>query len=986
MPLGIASCNSLVTTRDRRAAAHIIDLVARAPLRIAVLAALVVCAPRAYALDPSRTLSQYVHRIWQVQQGLPQASIHVVLQTRDGYVWLGTETGLVKFDGVRFTSVDDLGGAAIGRVWVTSLLEDEQGALWIGTDGAGVIQLRRGARTQYGERNGLPPGPVRCLVSDRRGGVWACTPHGLAEIARGEVRVFGAADGLPSSDVSAACAAPDGTLIAASSDASIARWDRTRFRARRLALPESAVVQSLLCAGDGTIWAGTSTGLVRVRGDREDRLSRADGLADDSILTLAQSGGTVFAGTKNGFSRITGDDVDSFRPQDGLSQSTVYSIYEDREGSLWVGTKHGLNQFLDGRAIPYTTSEGLPSNNTGPILQDSAGTTWVGTLGAGLARFDGRRFAAMTTRDGLASNTITALADDARGDLWVGTDAGLNRVHDGRVAGTWTTRGGLPSNRVGALYRDRRGTIWIATSSGVAAFHDGTLTRAPDPRADADEPILAFADDRAHGLVAAPESASPLRRRADAVYQDRDGLVWIGTLGDGLRLDDHGRVFTFSVEDGLFDDVIYGIAEDDRGRLWMACSKGIFSVSRSELRQRAAGARPTVVSAPYSPLDALRTIECQPGVQPAIARARDGRLWFSTIRGVLVIDPDRTEARFAPPTVAIEEVTINGVRRAPQEIGELSSGRNNVEFSYTGLSFVAPSRITFRYKLEGFDEHWIAAGARRQAFYTNLPPGRFRFHVAACRPDGSCNETPAAVAFVILPRLYQRAWFFPAWIAALAAAGWAAYRLRIRRLRERFSLILAERARIARELHDTLLQGFAGITIAMQALASRLQTSDDRAALEDIVRDAGAALSEARRSLSGLRHRDPASGLAAAVEQTARQLAESSDVRLELTIDDRPRELPPDVEYNLLRIAQEAIANAVRHSGAKTVHVSLDGAPDRVHLFVSDDGRGFDGGVAPPAGHYGLIGMKERAAHIGADLQLTSAPGRGTTVAVQVEA
>jgi len=958
---------------------------ARAPLRILVLVTLVACAPRAYALDPSRTLSQYVHRIWQVQQGLPQASIYAILQTRDGYVWLGTQTGLVKFDGVRFTAVDEIDGMSIRNVWVTELLEDEQGALWIGTDGAGLIQLSHGKRTQYGERDGLPAGPIRCLVSDRRGAVWACTPHGLAELARGTVRVFGADHGLPSGDVPAACAAPDGALVAAANDAQVARWDRTRFRAHRLRLPDSAGIQALLCAADGTLWAGTSAGLVHVRGDREDRLTTADGLADDSILTLTQSGDTVFAGTKNGFSRITGAEIESFRPQDGLSQSTVYSVYEDREGSLWVATKHGLNQFLDGRAIPYTTSEGLPGNNTGPILQDRFGTTWVGTLGAGLARFNGRRFVTITTRDGLASNTIATLAEDVAGDLWVGTDAGLNRIHQGHVNGTWTTSRGLPANGVRALFRDRDGTIWIATSGGVATFHDGALTPAPDPRGNATEAILAFADDRAHGLIAAPESGSSLLRHADAIYQDRDGLVWIGTLGDGLRLDDNGRVSTFSVEDGLFDDVIYGIAEDDRGRLWMACSKGIFSVSRSDLRQRAAGTRRTVVSTPYSPLDALRTIECQPGVQPVISRARDGRLWFSTIRGVLVIDPNRTERRFAPPTVAIEDVTVNGVRRAPQEIGELPAGRNNVEFGYAGLSFVAPARITFRYRLEGFDERWVEAGPRRQAFYTNLPPGRFRFRVAACNLEAACNEAPAAVAFVILPRFYQHAWFFPVCLAALAAGGWGAYRLRVRRLRERFTLILAERARIARELHDTLLQGFAGITMAMQALASRLPASEDRASLEDIVRDAGTALGEARRSLSGLRRQDSSSGLAAAVEHAARQLTESRDVRLELTLDDRHRALPADVEYNLLRIVQEAIANAVRHSGARTLHVSLDGASDHLVLLVSDDGRGFEDGVPSPAGHYGLIGMRERAAQIGADLQLTSAPGRGTTVAVQVE-
>jgi signal transduction histidine kinase/ligand-binding sensor domain-containing protein len=959
---------------------------ARALLRSAVvLIAAAACGPRAYALDPSRTLSQYVHRIWQVQQGLPQASIYAIVQTHDGFLWLGTQTGLVKFDGVRFTAVDEIGGVRLANTWVTHLVEDEQGTLWIGTDRAGVIRVKRGRATRFGEPEGLPAGAVQCLFADRRGAVWACTPGGLAELARDRVRIFGVADGLAGANVHAACVAPDGAVIAGVDDAQLARWDGTRFRSRPIRLPDAAAVQSMLCADDGAVWIGTSDGLVRVRGNRDDRLTTANGLADDSILALAQAGGAVFAGTKNGFSRIRGDEIESFRPQDGLSQSTVYSVYEDREGSLWVATKHGLNHFFDGRAIPYTTSEGLPSNNTGPVLEDRRGAIWVGTLGGGLARYDGHRFVTLTTRDGLASNTIHALAEGDSGDLWVGTDRGLNRLRDGRIAGAWTTRQGLPADSVRALFRDRAGTLWIATTSGAATFRDGRLRREADPRGSHAEPIAAFGEDHARHVLAAPENDSPSMRHADALYEDRDGLLWIGTLGDGLRLVDNGRVFTFSVGDGLFDDDIYGIAEDDRGRLWMACSKGIFSVRRADLRQLAAGTLRRVVSTPYSPLDGLRTIECQSGIQPAIARTADGRLWFSTIRGVLVIDPDRTERRYASPAVAIEEMTVDGERRRPTDVGELPPGRNTVEFGYTGVSFVAPARVTFRYKLDGFDDAWIEAGARRQAFYTNLPPGHFRFRAAACTPDGACSESPAAVAFVILPRFYQRAWFLPACLAALAFAGWGVYQLRIRRLKEHFDLILAERGRIARELHDTLLQGFAGITMAIQAVASRLPPTRERAALDDIVRDAGTALSEARRSLSGLRRDGSSSGFAAAVAQAARQLTESGDVRLKLSLDDRHRTLPPDLEYNLLRIVQEAIANAVKHSGARTVHVAVDGAADRLRLLVKDDGMGFDEQHAPPAGHYGLIGMRERAAQIGADFQLTSRPGRGTTVSVLVQ-
>jgi signal transduction histidine kinase len=663
----------------------------------------------------------------------------------------------------------------------------------------------------------------------------------------------------------------------------------------------------------------------------------------------------------------------------------VYSLFEDREGSLWAATKHGLNQFVDARAISYTTREGLPTNNTGPVFEDSSGIVWVGTLGGGLARFDGHRFVTLTTADGLASNGVSTLAEDPAGDLWVGTDAGLNRLRQGRVVGRWTTEQGLPGNKVHALYRDHEGTIWIATSGGPAVVRNGVVRTTPDRRHSTSEPILAFGEDREDRLYAAPDSDSPLLNDANALYRDREGLLWVGTLGEGLRLIDGEQTFSFSVADGLFDDVIYGIAEDDQGRLWMGCSKGVFSVKRSDLRSFAARRIDRFVSTPYSPLEALRTVEGQSGVQPALTRTQDGRLWFSTIRGALVIDPSNFDRRLMPPEVTVEDVMVNGERLRPEDIGTLPAGRNNVEFNYTGANFITPSRISFRYMLEGLDTAWVEAGSRRAAFYANLPPGRFRFRVAACTPDKECNELPSAVAFSIAPRFYQHGWFFPLCALGLALAGGAVYQLRIRHLKDRFDLILAERGRIARELHDTLIQGFSGITMAMQAMAARMPTSGEREMLESIVADASDAMRDARRSLTGLRRHDSASGLAPALAQSARQLAEANGVRLKLNVGESHCHLPAEVEYNLLRIAQEAVLNAVKHSKAQTLQVTLHSSAERLALIVNDDGTGFDCAGSVPIGHYGLIGMKERAAQIGADLEITSAAGHGTTVSVVME-
>lgn len=957
-------------------------------LRDVLVLAIVAASQNALALDTSRSLTQAIHRIWQAQQGLPQAWIYSVAQTADGYLWLGTQTGLVKFDGVRFTvaSQHELDGISNNELWVTRLLEDREGALWIGTARAGLIRLKSGRATRFSTEHGLPAGSIQCLFEDPRGHVWACTPNGLAELTDGDVRVYSTADGLSSSDVRAACMTSEGTVLAGvSGDTALSTWNGENFTRRPLAMSTSAVVQTMLCGSHRTVWVGTSDGLIRIDAAGERHLRVADGLAADSILTLMEStDGSVFAGTTNGFSRIRGADIDSLRPQDGLSQSTVYALFEDREGSLWAATKHGLNQFIDGRAIPYTTSEGLPSNNTGPVIQDRRGMIWVGTLGAGLARFDGRTFVTLTTADGLTSNTIRSLTEDLSGDLWVGSEGGVNRLRDGRVIATWTVGNGLPDNRVRALYTDRSGAVWIATAGGPAVVRSGRLVRAVDVRRATPGAIFAFAETPGHEILAAPDD-SPSFSHAAAMYRDRDGLLWVGTLGAGLRLVDGDRTFTFSVLDGLFDDVIYGIVEDDYGRLWIACSKGIFSVNRNDLIQFAAGEVSQFVSTPYSPLDGLRTVECQPGVQPAVVRAADGRLWFSTIRGVLVIDPAHFERKLLPPSVTLEDVVVNGERRRPTDVQTLPAGSTNLEFNYTATSFIAPARITFRYRLDGLDNAWVEAGSRREAYYSNLAPGSFQFRVAACTPDGSCSEdTSAVVAFTIAPRFYQHRGFIPLCAAVIALGGVAAYRLRIRRLKEQFDLVLAERGRIARELHDTLIQGFSGITMAMQAVATRLAPGDERRKLEGIVADAGQAMREARQSLTGLRTQDSASsGLAGAVAQAARQLTETNGVKLKLSLADC--EVPADVEYHLLRIVQEATLNAVKHSGARTLRITLKSAARKIVLSVKDDGAGFDHATSPPQGHFGLIGMRERAAQIGADLIIASAPGEGTTVQVQLQ-
>ena len=975
--------------------------------RKGMLAALVVAfvCTQAQALDPHRAITQALLRKWQFQQGLPQATVLAIRQTSDGYVWLGTQSGLFRFDGVRFVAAPIASGISLTSLWINDLVEDRDHNLWIAATDAGVVRLHVRKADHFGYSDGLPSVHVRCALIDRHGELWVGTDKGLARwiSTRDKFSAWQPERGLAAIDVHDLCEAADGTIWIGGEGERISLWDGAALSTRSLkSLPPRASVRALCPAQDGSVWVGTTAGLVHVTAGAETKITQADGLADDGIecLTLSRDG-VLWAGTRDGISRLQGDEIETFRTRDGLSQSTVFSICEDHEGSLWVGTKHGLNQFVDRRTIPLTVSEGLPGNDTGPILEDQEGAVWVGTLGQGLARYDGRRFSrVVTTNDGLPSDTVLALAQGEPGELWVGTNQGVCRMQDGRVMQCFTTDHGLPSNVVSCLCRDERRVFWVGTARGLAVLSAGKFLQPEGDAALVRQPVLALIDLGSQGLVGSTEegelfscidrSVRPFPDQGhqdasviDALYRDREGLIWMGTRGSGLRLVDGDRTYHFTVNDGLYDDELSGIVADDEDRLWMACSRGIFFVSRTDLRRFAAGEIAHLESTPFSPMDAQRTVECQNGVQPVVGKMRDGRIWFSTIHGVIVIDPAHIRRVLPLPKVVVEEAQVNGQDVDPASIGKLGPGRTNLYFRYTALSYASPTRITFRHRLDGFDRDWVEAGSRREAFYTNLSPGSYRLRVSAANLDSPWNEVVRPVEFTVVPYFYQTRWFLPLSAGLAVAGGWLAFRLRVLQVRSRLDAVLAERSRIARELHDTLIQGFSGVTMQMQGLAARLRLSPERAQLEEIIHDAGQCLRDARRSVGGLRTGpDTGAGLAEAVAQAARQLTETHDVNLVLRLPQTHWHMPADVEYHVLRIAQEAIANAVKHSGARTIEVALTGTEHELQLAIRDDGAGFgaDSDEHRHSGHYGLIGMRERASQIGGVLELESHPGQGTTV------
>ncbi len=969
-------------------------------------------APSLLALDPARSLTQYTHRVWTEEEGLQQPTIYSIQQTRDGFLWIGTQDGLLRFDGLNFLSFDNV-GSSFEHSLVRALAQDSRGNLWAASIGNGILRIRPGGSlTHFDTKSGLPSDEVFCLANGTDGSLWACTNQGLARhhVDRDPNRwqTFSTADGLSSNRIRAFCQSQDGAQWVATAESPLNRGWNGRFN-RFIpeggpAIPNSTT--ALACASDGSVWVGTDAGVYRIANDRTRRYSVRQGLLDDSVATIAEGvHGSVWVGTRNGLSRFrTGADglsqVSNFSTKDGLSHSGVQALFIDREGIVWAGTKAGLDQFTNGNLALYTRQEGLPGDSVGPVIQDERGHLWLGVDGRGLAEFDGHRFRALSSRDGLAGKQVAALQIDRQGDIWAGSEGGVNRIRQGHVVGTWSGASAPAGQDVRSLIFDNDGTLWAGTPTGLSALRGSRFVAFKPASEDLPGQATSMGDIAALGL--GPSAAlivstnptglyqfagagptpiplsAPTRAVASYFVDEKEKALWMGTLGSGLLLWQNGKVVHIRTRDGLYDNRIYGMVADDDSNLWFASSKGIFSVNRHDLYDFAAGVTHRVKSIPFR--SGQLRFECQ-AVQPAAVRGRDGRLWFSTDHGLLMVDP-RQLANDAPPfPVQITSTLLNGQPAQLQSLHLPGPFPKNLEIRYTGLMF-GSERLMFRYMLAGYDKAWIDAGTRREAFYTSLPPGRFQFLVQARNGNGAWSSQSAPLEFTIDPSLVQRPVFWAIVATCIGFLILIGFRMRIRNLTVRFDHVLAERERIARELHDTLLQGLAGITMQLQALSMRLPFGPDRERLAGIIEDARDCSSEARRSLLGLRSASIApEGFAAHLTELARRIVGGTEAALRLDIDHTHVGLAPDIEGQLLRIAQEALLNAARHAGAASINVVLQVEPARLTIAIADDGIGFDTD-APKHGHFGLIGMRERARLAGASVHIASTAAEGTRVTI----
>lgn len=911
------------------------------------------------ALDPSTPLSQYGRDNWDSDSGLPQNSVQAILQTRDGYLWLGTQEGLVRFDGVRFTIFDTRNTPAMSDDWVQSLCQTRDGTLWIGTlsgllryrqekfepfgpttkiaraivgallesrDGAlwlgtsvGLGRVRGDALELFGEAEGLPSPRVRALAEDRDGGVWAGLGNGIARFRDGKITGYTMGERFPGAGVALSDDGEGGLWVG--TGRGLVHWKERVLRHfdEKDGLTNT-LARSVMRDREGTVWVGTSGGLFRLRGGRFDRYATENGLSSNRVLTAFEDReGSLWVGTTDGgLDRLKNERVANYTARDGLSDDKIWTVFEDRDRDLWVGTAEGWLNRLPAGGTRFE-QVGPMGNIIHAIGQDAAGDLWIGTQGAGLVRRRGNRQWRYTTADGLPSNSVASICPDGRGGIWIGTFApGLVHYEGGKFTLIKPSPGGLPGHAIFSLYRDAAGDLWIGTFGGGVTRMRGEefLT-------------LSTKDGLPHDIVM-------------STFQDGQGSYWFATRGGLSRYRD-GRFTTYRQKEGLFHDAVQRVVQDGHGYLWMTSNRGIFRVSEQELAAAAKGRGETLHPVSFATASGLRSAECN-NAQHGALRTADGRLWFATVKGLAMADPARIELNRTPPTVVIEQV-LSGRERLPQaESRRLPPGRGDLEFHYTALNFRSPAAVRFRYRLEGFDAGWIEAGTRRTAYYTNLPPGGYRFTVLACNEDGVWNARGSSTNFVLEPRFYQTAWFRILGALALALLAFTAHRIRVRRLeaREWFRTALAEA-----KLH---------------ALQSQLRPHFLFNTLNSIVALTGSDPVRARRMIEQLAELLRVSlrtepGQLVTLEREISILEQYLDIermrfrdRLEVSIAVEPSVETADVPGFLL---QPLVENGIKHGmrGSRRrglIRIEARKEKDRLLIRIADNGPGWLGESSLP--------------------------------------
>jgi ligand-binding sensor domain-containing protein/signal transduction histidine kinase len=1015
---------------------------------VAVMALMLFCLQDARGLGSGKQLREYRRQSWQNDNGLPQNTVYSIVQTRDGFLWLATEAGLVRFDGVDFRVFDTGNTPQLRSNFVNGLMEDASGVLWIST-ADGLLSLRDGKFSVFTTEEGLPSNTVLGTYQQRDGRLIAVTNAGLAvavggqfrmisgtaalaiadandlisEDAHGMVWVAGArqmvsivagsmsaSQAVPAGDlgaIQAISANPNGSLWVGGRDglAYFSGGKRTRVAAGS-GLP-SENITALLPGSAGDMWIGTGAGLALFSKGAIKQVGAHEGLGGARVQKLfLDRAGELWVASDRGLARIANGKVDIASQQ--TTVSGVLSVFEDREGSMWFGTDTGGLSVLREQAFStITAQDGLSGDFVRAVFQDHGGAVWIGT-NSGLDRLADGKITSLRSENGLSSNVVLALAETGGGadrDLWVGTPDGLSRVRHGNSQ-MYSAADGLADNFVRSLLPDVDGSLWVGTRNGLSHFRAGAFTSYSRQDGLGSDVIGAMLRTRDGSLwISTLGGLSRFNGREFTNFTSRDGLgsdavtslfedteetLWIGTNGGGISRLRSGVITALAPAKSGLPETVFGILEDDKKNLWLSSKRGIYRVGIGALNAYADKKTTELETRIYGVTDGMRVSECSSGGHPAAWRMQDGSLWFATLKGATSVNPRTATENSEVPLTAIVQAAVDDQPTDVHSFFSVPPGHERITIHYAGLSFVAPQKVRYRYMLQGFDRGWVQADGSRTAYYTNVPPGTYTFKVISSNNEGVWSTEPATLGFKVEPRFTQTFWFYGIFGVLLIALGYGIYRVRVRYVEAEYQAVMAERGRIAREVHDTLAQGYVGISVQLEVTARLMQTSKEAALnqlnqTKELVRS---SLAEARSSIWNLRAQgEDAEILPSRLAASAKARQQNGGPSIGVQVRGTYRPLNQKVEDEVLRIAQEAINNAVRHANASHIGVTLTYDSTRLQLQVLDDGSGFEQPEESfvSQGHFGLQGMRERAAGIKGELSVQSDPGKGTTVALDLK-
>ncbi|MGA7080373.1 MAG: two-component regulator propeller domain-containing protein [Terriglobales bacterium] len=974
----------------------------------------VLFALSAAALDPNLQISQYAHRAWRIQDGFFSGTPQAITQTTDGYLWIGTEGGLVRFDGVRFVPWTAPGDKRLPSTRIHSLLGASDGSLWIGTSSG----LANWNHVELLNVSGSPAF-IETILQDPGGTVWVTRSQvrddagPLCEVTGGVLHCRGAQDGISFPYAQPLFRDALGNLWIGSS-LGLCRWkpgESKMYIDKALMHAKGLAGVGAIAAGDGGSVlvgmkrSGKGLGLQQLsEGKWKDYvLPEMDGTQLEVSAMLRDRDGGLWIGTGNhGIYRLHEGNADHFSSADGLSSDAVQGFYEDREGDIWVASSRGIDRFHETRVVSFSIREGLTSEDVDSVFAARDGTVWIGNSRA-LDVLRQGKLSAIGPRDGLPGRLITSLLEDHDGRLWVGIDNGLRVYEHGQFRAV-NKLDGNPIGVVTAITEDLDHNIWAATTQpALFRIQDlGLREEIAPPRIPR---VLSLAADPKDGIwlglsngdlaryrrgqLDIMPTSRPVKSLIRNLLVEPDGSVW-GATQDGLLRWKEGKEEILNSSNGLPCDIVFALVRDNRGALWLDTQCGLVAIEASELNRW--WQQPDVKLS-------VRTLDvfdgAQPGLtnfRPEVSKSPDGKLWFANENILQMVDPEHVNGNGVTPPVQVEQIIADRKKYLPRARLQLPARTRDVEIDYTALSLMVPEKVRFRYQLEGHDADWQDPQNRRQAFYTDLPPGNYRFHVIASNNDGVWNETGAEVGFEVLPAFYQTAWFRILCVFAAAGILGLIYVLRLRRLaarmQTRFEERLEERERIARDLHDTLLQGIYSAALHFNLADARLpEDSPAKTAVKrgsELLRQVS---QEGRNALRSLRSSEATSdSLEHALSRLPKEFSLPSGIDFQVATEGQPRLLRPLIRDEAYLIAREAIINAFRHARATKIEVEIDYAPRQLCILVRDNGCGIDTDVLRTGreGHWGLPGMRERAEKIGAKLELLSRTNAGTEVELSV--